>query len=297
MQPLIIEVAMNELMPKEENPHVPYGPEEVAKDAAECVAAGAAVLHFHARDPQTGEQRWTDDRTYADGVRRIHKAGVAKNVIFYPTYKGLTEASLAHVVALAKDPDVRLAMAPLDVGAVLLNKYDKKSKTFANPESGKVFTHAQEIFWYNLVKAHNLRPYSGCAEPGHIRHVLAYMDMGLLEEPVLLKYFCSVDGPYGMPPTPRGVQMYADIVRELAPDLKYEWFVMCYGQAIIPMAAQAVLLGGHVRIGLGDETWADASPRPTNADLVRRIVQIAKECGRPIATPKQAREIMGLRAA
>ncbi len=296
MKPLIIEVAMNELMPKEANAHVPYGPDEVAKDAVECIEAGASMLHFHARDPRTGEQRWTDDGLYTDAMKRIHKAGVTKEILFYPTYKGLNEASLSHVIALAKDRDARLAIAPLDVGAVLLNKYDRRTKTFANPETGKVYTHAQEVFWYNLVNANGMRPYNGCAEPGHIRHLMAYMDMGLLEEPVLIKYFCSVDGPYGMPPTPRGVQMYTEIVRELAPKLDYEWFVMCYGQAIIPMAAQAIVSGGHIRIGLGDETWSDAAPRPTNADLVRRIATLAKACGREIATPRQAREILGLKA-
>jgi uncharacterized protein (DUF849 family) len=91
--------------------------------------------------------------------------------------------------------------------------------------------------------------------------------------------------------------MYTEIVRELAPQLNYEWFVMCYGQAIIPMAAQAILSGGHIRIGLGDETWSDARPRPTNAALVRRIVTMAQAAGREIATPHQAREIMGLKAA
>ena len=68
VRPLVIEAAMNELTDKASNPHVPYGPDEVSVDAAACVEAGAAMLHFHARDAQTGDQLWTSTETYAAAV-------------------------------------------------------------------------------------------------------------------------------------------------------------------------------------------------------------------------------------
>ena len=64
MQKMMIEVALNELATREENPNVPYGPDEIARDAIACAKAGASILHFHARDPKTGEQRWTDTQLY-----------------------------------------------------------------------------------------------------------------------------------------------------------------------------------------------------------------------------------------
>ena len=88
MDKLIIEVAMNEMTSKAQNPRVPYGPAEVAADAAECAAAGASVLHFHAREPETGEQEWTGLERYREGVRLIRECGVSSDVVFYPTYKG-----------------------------------------------------------------------------------------------------------------------------------------------------------------------------------------------------------------
>jgi 3-keto-5-aminohexanoate cleavage enzyme len=291
MQPLIIETALNELMDKANNPHVPYGPEEVAEDGARCVEAGASMLHFHARDSRSGEQLWTSAATYAEAMRQLFKRGVAREIVFYPTYLWLDEARLAHVFELRRDREVRLGLAALDVGAVLLNRFDPGTRRFENPEQGKVFTHQVTVDFLERCRAEGLRVYSGCSEPGHLRHLLAYRAMGLLDGRLLLKFFTSEDCPYGLPPGPRAVRTYAELLDELAPDVPRAWFVHCYGAAILPMAAQAILLGGHVRIGLGDETFARLG-QPSNAELVGRVVDMARAVGRPIATPAQAREIL-----
>jgi 3-keto-5-aminohexanoate cleavage enzyme len=294
MRPLIIQAALNELMDKASNPHVPYGPEEVAIDAAACVEAGASMLHFHARDAQTGDQLWTSTETYVDALRRIYGLGVARDVLFYPTYEWLTEEQLTHVVALRQHPDVRLALAALDVGAVLLNEFDAATSTFERADWGKVFTHEQTVWFLELCRSHGLRPYSGCAEPGHLRHLLAYRDMGLLDPPLVLKFFTAEHAPYGLPPGAKSVHTYAGLLDELMVDTERVWFVHCYGAAILPMAAEAIALGGHVRIGLGDETFDDT--KPTNAELVARVVKMARSAGRSIATPQEARSMMGLEA-
>ena len=179
MDKLIIEVAMNEMTSKAQNPRVPYGPAEVAADAAECAAAGASVLHFHAREPETGEQEWTGLERYREGVRLIRECGVSSDVVFYPTYKGLTETSLAHVAALAADDEARLAMAALDVGAVNLNRFDPVAGVFDNAGYSKAFSYEGMTYFYELCRENGLRPYNGCAEPGHIRHVLTFMQLGL----------------------------------------------------------------------------------------------------------------------
>ncbi len=292
MDPLIIEVAMNELMDKRDNPNVPYGPDEIAADARECVDAGAAMLHYHARDAQTGEQLWTSTETYVEAWRKCAERGVPSDVVFYPTYEWLTEEQLAHVVELRRHPEVRLALAALDVGAVLLNRYDASTKSFERADWGKVFTHEMTRSFLEMCQKHGLRTYSGCAEPGHLRHLLAYRDLGLLDEPLLLKFFTAEDAPYGLPTSPRGVRMYAELLDEWMADVEHVWFIHCYGPAILPMAAEAILLGGHVRIGLGDETFRDS--QPTNAELVARVVEMARAVGRPIAGPREARALMGL---
>ena len=118
------------------------------------------------------------------------------------------------------------------------------------------------------------------------------MQLGLVDEPVLLKFFTSEYAPFGMPPTPRGLQFYPEIIAELAPGLRHVWFVQCYGPAILPMAAHAVATGGHVRVGLGDEPFT--ADGPSNADLVARVASMAASIGREVASPREARDIMGL---
>jgi uncharacterized protein (DUF849 family) len=292
MRPLIIEAAQNELMEKADNPHVPYGPEEVAADAAACVAAGASMLHFHARDPASGEQLWTSAETYSAALRACFARGVPRDVVFYPTYEWISADKLAHVFALRRDPEVRLRLAAIDVGAVLLNRFDARSRRFERPEWGKVFTHAQTLEFLERCRAAGLRMYSGCSEPGHLRHVAAYRELGLLDAPLVLKFFTAQDSPYGLPPGPRAVQIYAELIGAIFGALPVSWFVHCYGPAILPMAEQAIALGGHVRIGLGDETFAAA--KPTNAELVARVAKMARAAGRALATPAEARELLGL---
>jgi uncharacterized protein (DUF849 family) len=292
MRPLIIEVAQSELMEKAANPHVPYGPAEVAADAAACVAAGASMLHFHARDAATGAQLWTSAATYADALRRSFALGMPRDVVFYPTYEWLSAEKLAHVFALRRDPDLRLRLAAIDVGAVLLNRFDPGARRFERPEWGKVFTHQQTIEFLEQCRAAGLRMYSGCSEPGHLRHLAAYRAMGLLHAPLVVKLFTAEDAPYGLPPGARAVRTYADLLSEIFGALEVTWFVHCYGAAILPMAEQAIALGGHVRIGLGDETFSDS--KPSNAELVERVVEMARAAGRPIAAPREARALLGL---
>src|SRR5690349_7616394 len=116
---VIIEAALHELVSKAANPNVPYGPEEVAADAVVCAQAGATLLHFHARDAESGEQRWHDDARYLDTVARMRALGVAADLPWYPTYPGVrpeeaVEDSMPHVAVLARE--VGLELAAIDVG-------------------------------------------------------------------------------------------------------------------------------------------------------------------------------------
>ena len=73
MQKMMIEAAINELASKKYNPNVPYGPEEVAEDALACIEAGATIVHFHARDADTGAQLWTDANVYGEAMAMIRR--------------------------------------------------------------------------------------------------------------------------------------------------------------------------------------------------------------------------------
>lgn len=300
--PVIVEVALHELVSKAANPNVPYGPAEVAADAATCVDAGARLLHFHARDPLTGEQRWHDDGLYTETVTAIRERGVPASLPWYPTYPGVRPGvavahSMRHVAVLADAP-IGLELAAIDVGSENLGAYDPARRAFLAPEGVKQLPHALFEEFSEFCRAHGLRPYLGVYEPGHLRHLSAYLDLGWLEPPLLIKCFFSEHHPYGLPPTARSVEMTAEVMDAVLAGVARTWFVQCYGRAILDLARPALDLGGHVRVGLGDHhpwEWPDAGgDRPTNTQLVERAVHLADWAGRPVATVEQTRALLGL---
>lgn len=298
---LVIEATLHELVPKSTNPHVPYGPEEVAPDAAACVRAGLSFLHFHARDSKTGEQLWTDPAPYKKAILLMRQQGVPAALPWYPTYKGVNEESFRHVATLAADPEIRLEMAAIDVGTDNLNDYNPKTKQFVNPDSVKTLSHSGIKYFFDLCRQLHQRPYLGIYEPGQLRHIGTYLDMGWLEPPIVMKFFFSDYAPFGLPPTPRCVGMYAEMVETVLPGIPVEWFVMCYGHSIWELAPAAIDAGGHVRVGLGQYhpwNWPDPTGEtPTNAEQVARVAALAKSKGRELATPADTRQLFGLRSA
>ena len=297
----MIEAALHELVSKSTNPHVPYGPEEVAADAAACAEAGATLVHFHARDPESGEQRWHDDAIYTTTVTRMHALGVPADLPWYPTYPGVrpeeaVHDSMPHVAVLARD--VGLELAAIDVGSGNLSPYEPETHEFLAADGVKRLPHSLFREFTDFCRAHGLRPYLGVYEPGHIRHVAAYLDAGWLDAPLVLKCFFSEHHPYGLPPVARSVEMTAEVLATVLAGVEYEWFVQCYGRAIWDLAPAALAHGGHVRVGLGDYhpwDWADTgADQPTNAELVERAAKLAGDAGRPIATVAETRSRLGL---
>ena len=298
---VMIEVALHELVGKSANPHVPYGPEEVAADAAACVDAGATLLHFHARDPDSGEQRWHDKALYTDTVARMRALGVATDVPWYPTYPGVrpevaVRDSMPHVAVLADD--VGLELAAIDVGSGNLSPYRAETREFLAADGVKRLPHSLFHEFTEFCRAHGLRPYLGVYEPGHVRHVAAYLDAGWLDAPLVLKCFFSKHHPYGLPPVARSVEMTAEILATVLAGMEYEWFVQCYGRAIWDLAPAALAHGGHLRVGLGDyHPWDwpdDGADQPTNTELVERAAKAAGDAGRPVATVVETRRRLGL---
>lgn len=299
---VIVEAALHELVDKTANPHVPYGPDEVAADAAACVDAGSTFLHFHARDADTGAQRWHDDAIYAEAIAGIRSRGVASDVPWYPTYPGVRPGvavrdSMPHLAALAAPP-VGLELAAIDLGSGNLSAYDPARKAFLDPDGVKQQPHSLFGEFAEFCAEHDLRPYLGVYEPGHLRHIAAYLDLGWIEPPLAIKCFFSEHHPYGLPPVPRSVEMTAELIDTVLAGVERTWFVQCYGRGIFDLAVPALDLGGHLRVGLGDYhpwDWPDpTSDQPTNAALVARAADLAAHAGRRLATVAETRHRLGL---
>jgi 3-keto-5-aminohexanoate cleavage enzyme len=190
-------------------------------------------------------------------------------------------------------------MAAIDLGSFNLSPYHPAARRFVNAGSVKVLPHSLFEEFSAFCSLHGLRPYLGVYEPGHLRHVAAYLDQGWLSPPLVLKFFFSEYHPYGLPPHPRALAMQVEVMDLVLAGVERAWFVQCYGPSIWDLAGPALDLGGHVRVGLGDYhpwEWEEEphADRPTNAEMVARAAALARDRGRPLATVADARGVLGL---
>ncbi len=293
MEKLIIEVRVNEFMMREQgNPHVPYTPEEITADAIACRNAGAAVLHFHARKPDGRPDHAT--ATYARTVRAVRQSS---DILVHPTLGDVTldagpEKRLEHILEMMKDPATGPHFAPADMGSLNVDVYNPQGRRFETQD--RVYKNSTAALTYlcETMKQVGVKPYLSCWNIGFTRCAAAFIDMGIVEEPAYIGFILT-DNTFlgGHPGTLKGLQAHLDF---LPADKRFVWTVVNYGGNLLALAGAIIAMGGHISIGLGDYTYPELG-RPTNADLVRRIVQIARDVGREVATPDEAKHALGMR--
>jgi 3-keto-5-aminohexanoate cleavage enzyme len=253
---------------KEAHPGLPETPAEVAADAAACEAAGASVLHLHAREPN-GERAFSTGRFQAvtDAVR-----GATDDVVVQHSTGGTGAPDDLRHEPLRTDPPPE--MASLDMGP--LNRY--RHLTSENTRGLVDSLHAE-------MRERGIKPELECFNDGHLNEAARIAD-DLADPPSVTLVF----GPGTLtPPAPRNVLNAASNLPDGA-----EFTVLGFGRHQLPLTTLAVLLGGHVRVGLEDNVYYRRGELATNERLVERAVRIAEELGRPVATPAEARELLGL---
>jgi 3-keto-5-aminohexanoate cleavage enzyme len=133
-----------------------------------------------------------------------------------------------------------------------------------------------------------VHPEVECFDTGHVGLALALRDEGLLPEPMVMQFVLGVPGSG----VPASVEMIEHLRRMIPGD--WPWSVCAIGRAQLPLNAYCILAGGHVRTGLEDNLWFRRGEPATNPLLVERIVRLAAELDRPVATPAEARALLGL---
>jgi len=285
MDKLIIEVAINEQASKEENPHVPYTVDECVDVALRCADAGAAIVHFHARDPDSGALLTPGTEVYAEAMREIRRE--RPELLFYPTY--VPSDRFAHIEALARDPLVRLPVATIDPGAMNFSSFDPVTNQI-NGDMPFSVSHADCALFFAICARHGVRYSVVVREPGHVRTAIAYHRSGMIKGKILFKLNLSDTMLFGLPPTPESAATYMGLVPD---DIAYTWMSYVYGPSQDAMARHAIVSGAHVRTGLGDNPIGPDGARRRNDELVQRVVEMADECGREVATPAEALELLG----
>ncbi len=293
-EPLIIECSLNEQVTKEQTPHVPIAPDELVRDALEATRAGASILHFHARDVDSGDLLHPGTELYREMMREIRRAD--PDVLFYPTYGAspTPEERFSHLDALAADPDVRLDFATIDPGAVNYADFVRGE----GPDEHRLgwdyvlsVSHGEVEYFFDLCRRRGIRFSFTVRELGHVRHVLAYRELGWATDPLLFKITMSENHAWGVPPSHEGLRILTAGI--IPGDVPYRFMTYVEGASHPALSRLAVETGGHVRTGVGD------NPRfgdelLSNAQQIERIVEMADRVGRPVADAKQARELLAV---
>lgn len=275
MQPLIITAAITGAeTTRKDQPNLPLTPEEQAADALACYQAGARVIHLHVRD-DSGYPTQSMDR-FAAAIKAI-RAAVPEVVIQISTGGAVGEAFDKRLAPLSLKPD----MGTLNAGS--LNFGDD---IFINHP--KDIVRLAEAF-----KQYGVVPEVEVYESGMIDIVAKLVKQGVItHSPLHVQFVLGVPG--GMSGTPRNVLYMADHLKSLIPSAT--WAVAGIGRWHIPASLTALVNDGHIRVGFEDNIYYHKGiVADSNAQLVARIARIAEEIGRPLATPKETRQILALR--
>ncbi|MBE3603858.1 3-keto-5-aminohexanoate cleavage protein [bacterium] len=286
MAKVIIEAAINGAAPRKLNPNIPYSPAEIAADAVATARAGAAIIHFHVRDPESG--KWVHDVPYYAEVYR--RARAESDALLWPTFPldGDAAARFSHFVALAKDPATKPDLGAGDMGSVNLVAYDRERRAIHNEEM--VYRNSYATIRYFLEKSRELglRPTLQIFDPSFLRAALVFLELGVLSEPLLLKFYLGgPELPFGLPPTLKSLEAYLDMLK----GVRANWFAATLGGDNLPLVPLIVSLGGHVRVGLEDYQYAREGG-PSNPELAARAAETIRAMGHQVATPAEARAIL-----
>jgi 3-keto-5-aminohexanoate cleavage enzyme len=272
MEKLIITAAITgSRITREEAPYIPITPEEIVTSATECWEAGAAIVHIHVRDPDTGLGT-QDTELFRQVVAPLRER---TDLVLCLTTSGIPGRNLAieeRLAPLELEPE----LASFDAGSINLG--------------GAVFINTPEFLQAAAVRMRDVgvKPELEIFDMGMMVTCVRMREEGYLIDPLHFQFVLGT--PWGIPATPKSLLLLLDYLPE-----RSTWSVIGIGRAHLPMSVMGLILGGHIRVGMEDNVYYRRGElAKTNAQFVERIVRITKEYGREVATPEDARRILRL---
>ena len=273
MRKVIITIAPTGSIPtRKDNPNLPITPEEVAEETRRAYEAGAAVVHLHARNPDTGEPSSDIEvfRAYLSAVR-----AACPIITQITTGGGATTLGLTPEQRLKAVEELRPDSASLNAGSMNFGR-----KLFPNtPDTMELYARR--------MKELGVMPEFEIYDLSMIQNVDTWIRQGgILEPPYQLSFVLGVVG--GIPATFKNLLHLKESIPE-----DYTWQAIGIGRHQIPMGVMAVLLGGSLRVGFEDNVYLSRGVlAKSNAELVEKAVRIIRELGFEIATADDARSIL-----
>jgi uncharacterized protein (DUF849 family) len=271
------------------NPAVPVTPAQIAQSAIDAAKAGAAIVHIHVRDPQTTKPSM-DVAHYREVVQRIRASGTDV-VINLTTGPGARFAPGADD-PLKVGPGTNLKTAAERVQHVVELKPEICSLDMGSMNMGQyVFVNTPTILENMAVAIRDagIVPELEVFETGHLLLAKRMIETGHIKGPGMFQICLGIS--WAQPATSEAMTYMRNLLPKESP-----WFAFGISLHQFPMAAQAVLLGGHVRVGLEDNIYLGRGQlAPSNAALVEKAAKIVEILGDHVATPAEARQMLGTR--
>jgi uncharacterized protein (DUF849 family) len=283
------------------SPYLPITPEEIADAAIGAAEAGAALVHVHARNPVNGlpDQSPEAFRPFLKVIKQ------RSNCVLNITTGGSPTMDIEERLrpcAVLKPEVASLNMGSMNFGLYPMLerttefKYDWE-KPYLEGSRDRIFKNTFTDIENILTRCaeNNTRFEIECYDIGHLYTLRHFADRGIVKPPFFIQSVFGILG--GIGPHPEDVQHMKRTADRLFGD-DYQWSVLGAGRNQLPIAAQAIALGGNVRVGLEDSLWAGPGKlAKTNAEQVKLARQMIEALGLEVATPDDARELLQLKGA
>jgi len=281
------------------SPHLPVTAEEIADAAIGAAEAGAAIVHLHARDPETGVPDQTPER-FEPFLKVIKQRS---NCVVNITTGGAATMTIEERLkpAATFKPEV----ASLNMGSMNFGLYPMlgRFKEFKHDWERDYLEGSRERIFRNTfadIEAilttcaeNGTRFEIECYDIGHLYTCAHFVERGLIKPPFFIQSVFGLLGGIGAHPEDV-MHMKRTADRLFGKD--YRWSVLGAGRNQMPIAMQSVMMGGNLRVGLEDSLWAGKGKlAESNAEQVRNARELVERLGMEIATPDEAREILGLK--
>ncbi|KAB7616025.1 3-keto-5-aminohexanoate cleavage protein [Amylibacter sp. SFDW26] len=275
---------------QDRSPHVPRSPKQIAESAIDAAKAGAAIVHCHVRDPETGAPS-RDLKLYREVTDRIRDAevdmvlnltaGMGGDMVFgkpnapLPLGEGTDMASAEERVAHVAEclPEI----CTLDCGTM----------NFAEADYVMTNTPGMLEAMGSMMEDLGVKPEIEAFDTGHLWLAKNLVEKGILKSPALVQLCMGI--PWG---APDDLNTFMAMVNNVPSD--WNWSAFSIGRNELPYVAAATLAGGNVRVGLEDNLWLAKGQLATNADLVKRAVTIIEGMGSSVMGPEAVREKLEL---
>jgi uncharacterized protein (DUF849 family) len=282
------------------SPYLPVTPDEIAKEAIAAAKAGAAILHLHARDPDDGRPTF-EPAVYRRFLPQIH---AATDAVLNITTGGSLSMTLDERLAGALD--ISAEMASCNMGSMNFGFFPavEKIKDFRYAWEKPYLEGTRRSIFRNtfediegvferLGRAHRTRFEFECYDVGHLYTLKHFVDRGLMKGPLFLQFVLGILG--GICADAENLVHMKRIADKLFGD-SYQWSVLGAGRHQLSLVTQAALMGGNVRVGLEDSLSLGPGRLATsNAEQVLLIRSVLEQLGFEVASPKEAREMLGLK--